>query len=126
MILGVVLAAETGFLIEKNPDLVGLGRELRAKASSAEHEWKKFFPGVPDLAVEVISPDDTRREISEKVNMWLAHETVSCWVADPDSMTVTIHRNGRDAIQLKAGDEIANEPALPGFIFPVAPIFRRR
>jgi Uma2 family endonuclease len=87
--------------------------------------WKKFFPGVPDLAVEVISPGDTKREIAEKVNMWLAHGSTSVWVADPEAMTITIHRTGAEAIRLAARDEIANEPALPGFILPVSKIFKR-
>jgi Uma2 family endonuclease len=87
--------------------------------------WKKYFPGVPDLAIEVVSPDDTKREISEKVNMWLAHGTVSCWVADPDSLTLTIYRMGQKPRRLGIRETIAGEPALPGFTLPVARIFKR-
>jgi Uma2 family endonuclease len=124
--LGVVLAAETGFLIEQRPDL------LRAPDASFVRKdrvpktaWTKFFPGVPDLAVEVISPDDTRREIAEKVNMWLAHGTTSVWVADPADMILTIHRAGQEPVRLTVRDEINKEPALPGFVLPVAKIFKR-
>jgi Uma2 family endonuclease len=124
--LGVALAAETGFLIEKDPDLVrapdaSFVRKDRVPATP----WRKFFPGVPDLAVEVISPDDTKREIAEKVNMWLAHGTVSCWVADPIAMTVVIHRTGQNPLQLGVQDKIADEPALRGFVLPVSKIFKR-
>jgi Uma2 family endonuclease len=124
--LGVVLAAETGFLIEKNPDLVRApdASFVRKDRVPTTH-WRKFFPGVPDLAVEVISPEDTKREIAEKVNMWLAHGTVSCWVADPTTMTIVIHRTGREPLQLELRDEIADEPALTGFVLPISKIFKR-
>jgi len=74
---------------------------------------RKFFPGVPDLAVEVISPNDTKREIAEKINLWLAHGTVSCWVADPESMTVAIHRRQKPT-RLTVKDEITQEARAPG------------
>jgi Uma2 family endonuclease len=124
--LGAVLGAETGFTIETNPDLVRAPDvSFVRKDRMPKKNWKKFFPGVPDLAVEVISPGDTKREIAEKVNMWLAHGSTSVWVADPEAMTITIHRTGAEAIRLAARDEIANEPALPGFILPVSKIFKR-
>jgi Uma2 family endonuclease len=124
--LGVVLAAETGFHVERDPDLV-----RAPDASFVRNDrlpkagWTKFFPGVPDLAVEVISPDDTKREIAEKVNMWLAHGAKSCWVADPTAMTLTIHRAGQKIIRLTTRDKITDEPALPGFILPASKIFKR-
>jgi Uma2 family endonuclease len=124
--LGVVLAAETGFLVERAPDLVrALDASFVRKDRLPKTAWHKFFPGVPDLAVEVISPDDTKREIAEKVNMWLAHGTTSAWVADPVAMTLTIHRAGQKPIRLTVKDEINEEPALPGFALPVARIFKR-
>jgi Uma2 family endonuclease len=74
--LGLVLGAETGFKVESDPDLV---RAPDASFIRRERLGSRlprgFFDGVPDLAVEVVSPDDSRREVSEKVNMWLAHGT---------------------------------------------------
>ena len=123
--LGVVLAAETGFLIEP-PDLVRApDASFVSKARLPATEWRKYFPGVPDLAVEVTSPDDHKREIAEKVNMWLAHGTISCWVADPASMTVTIYRTGQEPIRLTLQSEITDEPVLPGFSLPISKVFKR-
>src|SRR5436190_11786321 len=70
--LGLVFAAETGFKLETDPDMVrapdvSFVRKARLKGRVP----KGFFPGSPDLAVEVSSPDDTRREVGEKVNSWL-------------------------------------------------------
>ncbi|MBC8109102.1 MAG: Uma2 family endonuclease [Anaerolineae bacterium] len=123
--LGIVLAAETGFKIESNPDLV------RAPDASFVRKDrlivplpKGFFEGVPDLAVEVASPDDSRREVSEKVNMWLAHGTQTVWVADPQTMTVVVHRVGQPPRMLRTTDEIAKETLLPGFVLPLAKVFK--
>jgi Uma2 family endonuclease len=124
--LGVVLAAETGYVIERDPDLVRApDASFVRKQRVPKTTLKKYFPGVPDLAVEVISPDDTKREIAEKVNMWLAHGTISCWVADPGSQTVTIHRAAQEPIRLGIRDKITGEPALRGFVLPVSRIFKR-
>ena len=89
------------------------------------HELPKFFDGVPDLAVEVMSPDDTKREVAEKVNMWLAHGTSGVWVAYPRQMTVVIHRVGQPPRTLNIGDEIRDEPLLPGFVLPLSRVFKQ-
>jgi Uma2 family endonuclease len=124
--LGLVLAAETGFKVETDPDLVrapdaSFVRKDRLP-STLPHA---FFDGVPDLAVEVVSPDDSKREVAEKVNMWLAHGTTSCWVADPETLTITIYRTGKQPVRLTTKDEVRDEPTLPGFVMPVAPVFAR-
>lgn len=72
--LGLTFAAETGFRVERDPDLVrgpdaSFVRQERLKGGLQ----RGFFEGAPDLAVEVVSPDDTKREVAEKVNMWLAN-----------------------------------------------------
>jgi len=71
--LGIVLLAETGYKIAENPDTVrapdiSFVRRERIPA----REVTGYFPGAPDLAVEVISPSDTVYEVSEKVAEWLA------------------------------------------------------
>jgi Uma2 family endonuclease len=124
--LGLVFAAETGFKIESNPDLVRApDASFVRKARLASGLPKRgFFEGVPDLAVEVISPEDTKREVSEKVNMWLAHGTTSCWVADPASQTIAIHRTGQKPIRLTVKDELREEPTLPNFVLSLSEVFR--
>jgi len=123
--LGVVLGAETGFVIEE-PDLVrapDVGFVSKQRVPKAQSD--KYFRGVPDLAVEVVSPSDSKREIAEKVNMWLANGTISCWVADPRTMTVTIYRPAKEPIRLPATGRIKGEPTLPGFTLPISRIFKR-
>ncbi len=71
--LGAVYAAETGFLIQKNPDTVRapdvafVSQERLNEVGEVDGYW----PGAPDLVIEVISPSDTYTEVEEKVFEWL-------------------------------------------------------
>src|SRR5690349_1374741 len=78
--LGMTFAAETGFRLAADPDTVrapdaSFVRRQRVKGRLT----KKFFEGAPDLAVEVVSPDDRKREVADKKNAWLAHGAISVW-----------------------------------------------
>jgi Uma2 family endonuclease len=124
--LGAAFAAETGFRIESNPDLVRApdASFVRNERLAAGLPKRGFFEGVPDLAFEVVSPEDTKREVAEKVNMWLAHGTVSCWVAEPNTQAITVHRTGQNPIRFTKDDQLRDEPTLPGFVMSVAEVFR--
>jgi Uma2 family endonuclease len=122
--LGHAFAAETGFKVERDPDLVRAPDASFVRKERLPGKLPKgFVEGVPDLAVEVPSPDDSKREVSEKVNMWLAHGTTSCWVADPTSRTITIYRTGKEPVRLTTQDQLRDEPTLPSFTMSVARVF---
>jgi len=123
--LGATFAAETGFIIQQ-PDLVRApdAAFVRKNRLAAGFQKAGYFDGVPDLAVEVVSPDDTKREVVEKVNMWLAAGTTTCWVADPEGATLTVYRTGQAPIQLAGDDVVANESTLPGFSVRVSTFFK--
>lgn len=119
-ILGYVFAAETGFLLERNPDLVrapdvGFVRRERVKGKLGG----KYFPGAPDLAVEVVSPNDRADEVQDKVQDWLSHGTQLVWVVEPKSRTVTVYRPDGTANVLQAAGTLDGEDVLPGFRFPL-------
>jgi Uma2 family endonuclease len=123
--LGVVFAAETGFKIETGPDLVRAPDASFVRKARLTHPLPRgYFPGVPDLAVEVLSPEDSKREVAEKINMWLAHGTKLIWEADPRTMTVTVHQVGQEAQRLTQADSLTGEPLLPGFVLPLTKIFK--
>ena len=123
--LGVVLSSETGFTIENDPDLVRAPDASFVKRDRIGAALPRtYIKGVPDLAVEVVSPGDSRREVAEKVNMWLAHGTQVVWVADARSKTLAIHRVGQTPVTLRLGDEVRDESLLPGFVLPLAKVFR--
>jgi Uma2 family endonuclease len=122
--LGLTLAAETGFKLAESPDLVRAPDASFVRKSRVGSKLPKgFFPGAPDLAIEVVSPDDTRREVAEKVNMWLAHGATSVWVADPTPMNITIHRTGEEPQRFDLDDTLMDERVLPEFHLPLRKVF---
>lgn len=118
--LGVVFAAETGFVLERNPDTVrALDTGFVRKARLPRSLTGKYFPGAPDLAVEIVSPNDRADAVQDKVQGWLSHGTQLVWVVEPKSRTVTIYRPDGTANVLQADDTLDGEDVLPGFRFPL-------
>src|SRR5216684_2130840 len=66
--LGIVLAG-VGFQLARNPDTVRAPAVafLRRERVEATGRERGYWPGAPDLAVEVISPNDLSTEVDEKV-----------------------------------------------------------
>src|SRR5438045_2039030 len=94
--LGLVLGAETGFRLSRNPDTVR-GADVSFVAVSripASGPPVGFFEGAPDLAVEVVSPTDTAEEVEEKIDQYLAAGSRLVWVIYPRRRTVAVHRQG--------------------------------
>ena len=123
--LGVVCGAETGFVLERDPDTVlapdvAFVRRERILASGLP---VTFWEGAPDLAVEVTSPGDTRPEVADKVTSWLAAGTRLVWVVDPKRVTVTMHEPDGIPRRLGESDVLEGERLFPGFRLPVAEIF---
>lgn len=125
--LGRGFGAETGFQLSREPDTV-LAPDFAfiAKESLPSTDPPAaFWPGAPDLAVEVLSPGDTAREIAEKVRTWLTAGCRAVWVIDPGLQTVTAHHSD-DRVQIwSAGETINGEPAVPGFSCLVDEFFER-
>src|SRR4051794_31250310 len=67
--LGLVLGAETGFILARDPDTVRGADVALVRAARVPKEGppKKFWIGAPDLAGEVLSPDDRPKEVARKV-----------------------------------------------------------
>jgi Uma2 family endonuclease len=82
-----------------------------------------FFPGAPDLAVEVLSPDDSAGEVLAGVNDWLSAGTQAVWVADPDRRSMAIHQPGAEPRVLADVQELEDERLLPGPCVKAADLF---
>lgn len=122
--LGIVFAAETGFIIGRNPDSVRAPDVafVRAKRLAAGIPTG-FFPGPPDLAVEVVSPTDSPGAVTTKVADWLAAGTQLVWVVDPARRTLAAHPNAGSVTIHHAGDAAPGSPAIPGFLLQLDRIF---
>lgn len=114
---GRAFAAETGFKLASDPDTV---RAPDAAYVDAEHARRVgrspgFWPGAPDLAVEVVSPTDSYSDLHEKALQWLAAGAGVVLVCDPASRRVTRYRPPGE-ITVHAGAQTVDcSPAAPGF-----------
>ena len=124
--LGKVYAAETGFKLESDPDHVRApdAAFVRRDRAATARETPGFFPGPPDVAVEVISPSDRYTEVEEKVADWLDAGTLAVIVVDPRRRTVKVHRSATDAVVLSEADMLAVGDIVPGWQMPVRDIFK--
>ncbi|MCC6492837.1 MAG: Uma2 family endonuclease [Pirellulales bacterium] len=123
--LGRIFAAETGFVVSRNPDTVmapdgAFVRESRIKALGVP---RTYFPEAPALAFEVVSPGDTVSEVALKMRRWLAAGVELAWVIDPEARTVTVYKSPHDIAVLTEQDALTGGEVVPGFECRVADLF---
>jgi Uma2 family endonuclease len=123
--LGVVFGAETGFKIASDPDTVrapdvAFVRSGRIPPSGVP---KGYWPGAPDLAIEVISPGDTYGEVEDKVNDWLDAGAQMVIVMNPRNRTIKVHRSKTDVTVLAESDELDCDDVVPGFRSKISEFF---
>jgi Uma2 family endonuclease len=120
--LGVVVDSSTGFRMRsgncRSPDVSFVRKERLGKGLT-----KKFFQGAPDLAVEVLSPEDTLETVRAKLVEYFANGTKLAWVIRPEDCTVLVWSSPEASKLLRARDQLDGEGLLPGFTFPVGNLF---
>jgi Uma2 family endonuclease len=124
--LGDVLGAEPGFVLARDPDTVRAPDVAFVRSERVPREKPRgFFEGAPDIAVEVLSPDDRAGEVNAKVHEWLQAGSRIVWVVDPETETVSVWRSRTDIVVLGTSDTLSGGDVLPGFSLPVAQVFAR-
>lgn len=121
--LGTVLG-EAGFVLERDPDTVrGPDVSFVSVESMKSYRGQTFFEGAPDLAVEVISPSNSRKRVAEKTGGYLAAGARLVWNVDPRRQRVTVHAPGAEPVELGADDSLDGGAVLPDFSVPVRSLF---
>ena len=119
------VGTEVGVILERDPDTVrapdvAFVRRERIGAIPG----RGFFIGAPDLAVEVLSPDDRPGEVREKIDEYLEHGTAIVVVVDPRKHTVTMHRRLAAPVTFDRDDDVIDlDDAVPGFRCMLGEIF---
>ncbi len=123
--LGHTWAADTGFRIERLPDTVRAPDYAFASHErlSGHVPERGYAEVIPDLVVEVVSPNDRQPEIDAKTQMWLGAGVRLVLNVYPETQEIYAHHEDGTAQRFGAGDTLTCEPALPGFTCPVADIF---
>ena len=112
--LGEVFDSSTGFTLKT--------ANVRAPDVSfvAKHRFpggipEGFIPFAPDLAVEILSPDDSLRQVMDKVGDYFESGVALVWVVDPRRGTAAAYRSLTDVRRIAGDDSLDGEDVVPGF-----------
>jgi Uma2 family endonuclease len=124
--LGRVYPSDTQFKILRDPDIIHIPdiAFVRADRLPPRDARKGPLPLAPDLAVEVISPNDRYVEVMEKVERYQRAGVPLVWLVDPRRRVVEVHAFGRPSRVLRETDTLDGGDVLPDFHLPVADIFQ--
>jgi Uma2 family endonuclease len=102
----------------RRPDASFIRKE-RVPAAIPRGYWRI----APDMAVEVVSPNDLYSEVEAKVNEYLAAGVRLVWVIDPPTLSVRVHRADGTVTDIGPDGELSGEDIVRGFHCPVASLF---
>ena len=119
------LAIGSGVWLEHDPDTVRRADVLFVSAERLPINVRVpgYLEMLPDLVAEVVSFNESAREVHDKARMWLSYGVTLVWVADPDTQTVGVHRPGVPMQLLGEDDVLDGAPVLPGFTLAVREVF---
>jgi Uma2 family endonuclease len=109
----------------RTPDVMVYEASRMADYKARTPDWrKKPCVLVPDLCIEIISPNDNYLDVDEKVEGYLRDGVHQVWVFNPRRTSIAIHGPGVDQFKrLRADDTLDGGDILPGFSIKVAEIF---
>ena len=116
------------YLLDRRPDLVRIPDVSFVSWERVPERGvpEGFWPGAPDLAVEVVSSNDRAEDVRDKVREYLASGTRLVWVLWPKHQSVTIYAAGGATRDLGLDAEQDGGDVLAGFRTPVADLFAVR
>jgi len=122
--LGIVLGADGMLRLQPKririPDVSFLRWErFRGRKRPKERVWRL----VPDLAVEVLSENNTTQEIELKLDEYFAAGTSLAWIIDPERKSATIYTARDQPEQIDEQGLLHGGSVLPGFALPLKPLF---
>jgi Uma2 family endonuclease len=81
-----------------------------------------YIPFAPDLAIEVVSPNDDAEELEKKIGEYLKYGTRMVWVFYPNLERVVVH-TPKGSFPIEADGILDGGDVLPGFKLPLRDIF---
>lgn len=123
--LGVLFSSDTGFVIERDPDVIAMPDVafVRAERMPPGETPEGYVPVVPDLAVEVVSPTDRWVDVEEKVALYLDNGVPLVWLFVPRLRVVRVYAAGQPDVELGEDGVLDGGDVIPGFTLRVAEVF---
>ena len=106
------------------PEIVSPDASVVANKKLPEGMPPGFWPFVPDIAVEVLSPSDRWRDVQDKIDAYMDAGTPLLWIVDPRRQTATVYRPGQPPLTLRDLDDVLDgADVLPGFGVTLREVF---
>lgn len=123
--LGAVYTGDTGFRLERHPDTVRAPDVsfVSRERLSVQRDRLGYFPGAPDLAVEIASPSQSVGDVMQKVADYLRAGSSLVWAYYPRSGKCSVFRANGSVAELGPDDTLNGEDVLPGFAMKVSELF---
>ena len=122
--LGQVFDGQTGFRMKSrdvlSPDISFVSH---ARLREAGGTPKGFFEGAPDLAIEFLSPRESKKRMQQKLIQYFENGTTLAWVMDSKRQVVAVHHDVEPSKLLKEKDLLSGESIVPGFQIAVSMVF---
>jgi len=108
--------------LRRRPDVafVSTARWPLDRALSMTGDWEV----VPDLAVEVISPNDVFKDVLAKVREYFHYGVQAVWVIAPEEQQVYVYDAPTHVRILIGQDELTGGEVVPGFRMPLGHLFQ--
>ena len=122
--LGEVFA-ELGVKLTLNPDTV-LGPDISfitKQRLDERPDLEGYWPGPPDLAVEVWSPSNRPGKVNARISSLFGYGVKQVWIVNQKKRIVTIYCSPSDSITFSGSDELQADDILPGFRISLDRIF---
>jgi Uma2 family endonuclease len=121
--LGAIYGPDTTFTIGQNQRLPDVSF-VAAAHIPPEGDPVGIWTIAPDLAVEVVSPNDLHEDVMEKIHEYLAAGVRQVWLVSPQFKTVTIYDSPTQVTILTEADELTSEELLSDFRYPISALFQ--
>ena len=121
--LGEVYSPDTTFIVGHNQRLPDIGFVF-ANRIPEEGQPAGMWEIPPDLAVEVISPNDVYVKVTRKVDEYLDAGVKQVWLVAPDRKSIMIYRSPFDVTVFQDDMELVSEDLFPGFHCNLREIFK--
>ncbi len=121
--LGAVYTPDTTFQIginERLPDVSFISAARLPKDGEPTTKWMI----APDLAIEIISPNDLYGKVKNKIREYLTAGVKEVWIVEPEFKMITIYRSQTDFTVFAEEDELVSETLLPGFRLKLSELFQ--
>jgi Uma2 family endonuclease len=125
--LGIILDSSTAFTMQngnkRSPDISFVSKE---KLQGLDELPDGFLDGAPDLAIEVLSPNNTIAEIHQKLVEYFENGSRLVWVINLKQHYVLVYRSAKEPDRLlKQSDSLDGEEVIAGFSMPLSELFQK-